>query len=139
MIIKNIQRLSWRLSSKKPFTPNQEDINALNEVIKWINREKEDRMHQNQHFGKIYNYNTVKVRCGVSRGKMFEEFYLSINSEGLPFTHSGEEDNHFELNIKNENTVIDFESQPELLTLPKGSASEAFGAPPKKDDYDPAF
>lgn len=30
--------------------------------------------------------NTVKVRCGMSRGKPFEEFYLRVDNDGLPFT-----------------------------------------------------
>ena len=30
--------------------------------------------------------NTVKVRCGMSRGKPFEEFFLRIDNDGLPFT-----------------------------------------------------
>jgi len=81
--------------------------------------------------GKIYNYNTVKVRCGVSRGKMFDDFYLSINSEGLPFTHTEEYDNKFERNSNTEDTIIDFESVPDL---PRPSISEAF--PELKKDED---
>jgi hypothetical protein len=30
--------------------------------------------------------NTVKVRCGMSRGKNFNEFYLRVDNDGLPFT-----------------------------------------------------
>lgn len=37
--------------------------------------------------GNIINFNTVKVRCGVSRGKMFDDFLMSIDSSGLPYTH----------------------------------------------------
>jgi len=40
--------------------------------------------------GKIINHNTVKIRCGYVRGMKFEDFYLSINKEGLPFTHDEE-------------------------------------------------
>lgn len=43
--------------------------------------------------GKITNFNTVKVRCGVSRGKMFEEFYMSVDAYGLPYTHDPEINN----------------------------------------------
>lgn len=45
--------------------------------------------------GKIRDKNTVKIRCGYSRGLPFEEFYMTINSEGLPFTHRFETDNRF--------------------------------------------
>jgi len=37
--------------------------------------------------GNIINFNTVKVRCGVSRGKMFDDFLMSIDINGLPYTH----------------------------------------------------
>ena len=30
--------------------------------------------------------NTVKIRCGMSRGKNFEDFYLRVDNDGLPFT-----------------------------------------------------
>lgn len=87
--------------------------------------------------GKIYNYNTVRVRCGVSRGKMFDEFYLSINSDGLPFTHTTEQDNQFTMNVSNEDTIIEFEAES---PVPRGSVSEAFGEPPeKKNEEDVPF
>jgi hypothetical protein len=37
--------------------------------------------------GNVIDNNTVIVRCGMSRGKNFEPFYLSVDNEGLPFTH----------------------------------------------------
>lgn len=40
--------------------------------------------------GKIINHNTVKIRCGYVRGMKFEDFYLSVNDEVLPFTHDEE-------------------------------------------------
>lgn len=85
--------------------------------------------------GKIYNYNTVKVRCGVSRGKMFDDFYLSINSDGLPFTHTLEHDNQFSLNMDNENTILEYVAPPP----PNGSISEAFGPPPEEKKEDVGF
>lgn len=45
--------------------------------------------------GNIIDTNTVKIRSGYSRGIPFNEFYLSVNDEGLPFTHSDPEDNFF--------------------------------------------
>ena len=41
--------------------------------------------------GAIVDYNSVLVRCGMSRGKNFQEFYLTIDDNGLPFTHSDPE------------------------------------------------
>ncbi|HAF27722.1 MAG TPA: hypothetical protein DCG75_01620 [Bacteroidales bacterium] len=38
--------------------------------------------------GKLIEKNTVKIRCGYVRGLSFEDFYLSVNDEGLPFTHN---------------------------------------------------
>ena len=35
---------------------------------------------------KIIEQNTVKIRCGYVRGLPFQEFYLSINDDGLPYT-----------------------------------------------------
>lgn len=81
--------------------------------------------------GVIYNYNTVRVRCGVARGKMFDPFHLSINKDGLPFTHTEEDDVYdVVINKKNENTIITYDD------LPKGSVSEAFGINPDQEPED---
>ena len=45
--------------------------------------------------GNLLEKNTVKVRCGYVRGKDFEDFYLTVNDQGLPFTHSDPNDNVF--------------------------------------------
>lgn len=39
--------------------------------------------------------NTVKISCSHSRGRDFEPFYLTVNDESLPFTHSNESENTF--------------------------------------------
>lgn len=39
--------------------------------------------------------NTVKISCSHSRGRDFEDFYLTVNDEGLPFTHDEAEKNTF--------------------------------------------
>lgn len=63
-IDKPIQRLVWRFSQGKQFTPNQNDIEALNEVIRWVNHEREERLSNNHHFAKLfmflYNEWTIK-------------------------------------------------------------------------------
>jgi hypothetical protein len=48
--------------------------------------------------GNITQRNTVKVRCGYVRGLDFDDFYLTVNKDGLPFTHSIESDNVFQSN-----------------------------------------
>lgn len=61
---KPINRLVWRFSQGKQFIPNQNDIDALNEVIKWVNHEREKRLSNNHHFAKLfmflYNEWTIK-------------------------------------------------------------------------------
>lgn len=42
--------------------------------------------------GNVIEKNTVQIRCGMSRGVSFEPFYLTVNNEGLPFTHSDPDD-----------------------------------------------
>ena len=57
-----------------------------------------DRLMDEQ--GNLLEKNTVKVRCGYVRGRSFEDFYLTVNNDGLPFTHSDPRDNIFESNFK---------------------------------------
>lgn len=52
-----------------------------------------DRLVDQQ--GNLTEKNTVKVRCGYVRGKDFEDFYLTVNKKGLPFTHDDPNDNIF--------------------------------------------
>lgn len=52
-----------------------------------------DRLVDDQ--GNLLEKNTVKVRCGYVRGKDFEDFYLTVNDKGLPFTHTDPTDNIF--------------------------------------------
>jgi hypothetical protein len=50
---KNVDRMFWRLS-KGNFTPNQNDIKAMTEIVHWINREKEKSRKENVMFAKLY-------------------------------------------------------------------------------------
>ena len=43
--------------------------------------------------GNILEKNTVKISCSHSRGMPFEDFYLTVNEQGLPFTHTEAQDN----------------------------------------------
>lgn len=53
---KSAKRLIWRFNLKNGFTPNTDDKNALNCVLEWINREKEDRLKDNILFAKLFIY-----------------------------------------------------------------------------------
>ena len=66
--------------------------------------------------GNVLDKNTVKVSCSHSRGISFEDFYLTVNDNGLPFTHTDPRDNVFKKVGKiNEKEII-----------PTLSAKEAF-------------
>ena len=54
---KAFNRLSWRFTNGKGFTPNQEDKDALNEIIKFVNRQQSETVKNNQLFAKLYIYN----------------------------------------------------------------------------------
>ena len=53
---KSAKRLIWRFNLKNGFIPNNEDKSALNCVLEWINREKEDRLKDNIQFAKLFIY-----------------------------------------------------------------------------------
>ncbi len=50
---RSLKRLSWRFS-KGNFTPSQEDINCLLEVIEYVDRKEKQQLIDNQLFGKLY-------------------------------------------------------------------------------------
>lgn len=54
---KALDRLAWRFTSKKPFTPNQNDIDSLNVLISWMNRQQSETIKNNHLFAKLYIYN----------------------------------------------------------------------------------
>lgn len=70
-----------------------------------------DRLTDEQ--GNLTEKNTVKVRCGYVRGRDFEDFYLTVNKNGLPFTHEDPRDNVF------------FEDKSNVI--PNITTNEAFG------------
>ena len=55
-IEKAIQRISWRFTSDKPFKPNENDIESVNCLIDWINRQTSETINNNQLFAKLYIY-----------------------------------------------------------------------------------
>ena len=67
--------------------------------------------------GNILEKNTVKISCSHSRGMPFEDFYLTVNEQGLPFTHTDPSDNIFK-------TIEEKEVEKHL---PKATINEAFG------------
>ena len=61
--------------------------------------------------------NTVKISCSHSRGRDFEDFFLTVNKDGLPFTHTIETDNDFSSRLE------DYKEPPLKNVEPK----DAFG------------
>lgn len=55
-INKSIQRISWRFSNSKPFTPNNNDMEALNNIINWVNSQRKETLNNNHLFAKLYIY-----------------------------------------------------------------------------------
>ena len=56
---KAIQRIGWRFTNsenKKGFKPNKNDIEAVNCLLNWINREKKVSLDNNELFAKLYIY-----------------------------------------------------------------------------------
>lgn len=62
--------------------------------------------------------NTVKISCSHSRGRDFEPFYLTVNKEGLPFTHSLDTDNDFD------SRLADYVEKPLENVEPKDAFNE---------------
>lgn len=67
--------------------------------------------------------NTVKVRCGMSRGKNFNDFYLRVDSDGLPFTFNDPDNPEHPKEIFNQ-------SKP----LPMGTPETAFSDTEAEDE-----
>ena len=74
-----------------------------------------DRLVDDQ--GNLLEKNTVKVRCGYVRGVDFEDFYLTVNDKGLPFTHTDPRHNVFK-------TVGEVKEKEIIPTM---SVKDAFG------------
>ena len=74
-----------------------------------------DRLVDDQ--GNLLEKNTVKVRCGYVRGIDFEDFYLTVNNKGLPFTHTDPRHNVFK-------TVGEVKEKEIIPTM---SVKDAFG------------
>lgn len=47
-------RLFWRFGEKKPFTPNQQDLDALTCLVEWINGQQKVVLREQQLFAKLY-------------------------------------------------------------------------------------
>lgn len=75
-----------------------------------------DRIMDEQ--GNITEKNTVRVRCGYVRGLPFEDFYLTINNEGMPFTHTDQNDN-----------IFTSDTSKDYSDVCMGTLDEAFGKP----------
>lgn len=104
-LIKNIQRISWRLSSGKQFTPNDSDIDAFNEIITWINKEKEDRINQNRYFAKIVVYAYINELRFYKENSFSEKKLQEVLGKPLEFWY---EEFKKEMNQKELNETLSF-------------------------------
>tara|TARA_R110000772_G_C13294302_1_gene438298 strand:- start:445 stop:1392 length:948 start_codon:yes stop_codon:yes gene_type:complete len=77
--------------------------------------------HITDDSGNITEKNTVRISCSHSRGIYFEDFYLTVNEDGLPFTHDDPQDNVFK-------TI------EEKKALPFIDPKDAFGVDEGKDN-----
>lgn len=53
---KAINRIAWRFTHDKAFKPNENDIDSVNCLIDWINRQRSESVKNNQLFAKLYIY-----------------------------------------------------------------------------------
>ena len=58
---KALQRIGWRFTSKKPFLPNQQDIDSINCILQWINNQKKEDLKKNHLFAKLFIYNLNQI------------------------------------------------------------------------------
>ena len=49
-----IQRMQWRFSQTKQFTPNKNDADAFNLILDYINNSVKKEVNQNELFAKLY-------------------------------------------------------------------------------------
>lgn len=71
---RSISRLKWRFSQGKSFAPNQDDINALNEIMEFCSSKMEETFNDNQLFGKLYCYLFVQ----------FVKYYKTTYDDPIP-------------------------------------------------------
>lgn len=53
-IEKAFERLYWRFGTKTTFSPNQNDLEALNRIAEYINKLTDEKILQHQLFAKLY-------------------------------------------------------------------------------------
>lgn len=51
-IEKSVKRIAWRFQNG--WKPNQNDIDALNDIIDFVNQKQKDQINENQLFAKMY-------------------------------------------------------------------------------------
>ncbi len=55
-ITKSVQRIGWRFSQGKPFQPNQNDIEAYNDIVDYVGINQKETIVDNVLFTKMYIY-----------------------------------------------------------------------------------
>ena len=60
MVKEAINRIAWRFK-RGNFTPNDKDINAINQIIDWYNDSQKTQFNANPLFAKLYIYVWMKI------------------------------------------------------------------------------
>lgn len=58
-IEKAVNRIKWRIESKK-WISNHNDIEALNEIVKYVNQKESKQFNDNELFAKLYIHNWIQ-------------------------------------------------------------------------------
>ena len=51
-----LQRIGWRFTQGKPFTPNQNDVDSFNKIVEFVNLSIKETVNENELFSKLYIY-----------------------------------------------------------------------------------
>lgn len=98
-IEKAFQRLTWRFSNGT-FTPNQNDLDALKFIAKWVNNTKLKEIQENTLLAKVYTY-TFMMETLYYKDLKFAQFKMNEISKKTIREHYDDfakEVNQMELN-----------------------------------------
>lgn len=88
---KSLQRFAWRFSNGK-FEPNKNDVEALNFLVDWVNREKTKQLRENILFAKMFlelfgqelQYNDISFK--LAQKKLSEHLKMPLEQHYDLFT-----------------------------------------------------
>lgn len=82
-IVKAMQRIGWRFGEAKAFTPNQNDADAYNYLVDFVETKQQEQIKKNLLFAKLFCYafkNEIQFyKCPKhAQRKIYEELELPI-------------------------------------------------------------